>query len=73
MTKKLSPRELEVLNLLIREELSSRAIAKRLSISTGTVDTHRKKILKKTKAANSIGLTKFCIFNNLISLKTSKT
>lgn len=66
--KKLSNRELEVLDLLIREELSSREIAERLTISVGTVDTHRKKILKKARVSNSIGLTKYCILNNLISI-----
>lgn len=71
MTKKLSTRELEVLDLLIREELSSREIAERLSISVGTVDTHRKKILKKTNTTNAVGLTKFSILNNLIPIKTN--
>lgn len=68
MKKKLSNREMEVLDLLIREELSSRGIADRLNIRIGTVDTHRKNILKKACVTNSIGLAKFCILNKLISI-----
>ena len=68
MIKKLSTRELEILDLLICEELSSREIAERLKISVGTVDTHRKNILKKTKTNNAVGLTKFCLLNNILSI-----
>jgi len=51
--EKLSSRELEVMSG-IAEGLRSKQIAHRLSISTTTVQAHRRNILKKMGAKNSI-------------------
>lgn len=61
----LTDRELEVLKL-ISHELSSREIADKLFISTSTVDTYRKSLLKKLKVKNSIGLAMYAVKNNLV-------
>ena len=45
-------REMEVLRLL-RRGLSTREIAERMEISFNTVETHRKKMLRKFKAKNT--------------------
>lgn len=51
----LSPREVEVLSFLCREHTAAE-IADRLFISEKTVHAHRRNILKKVGAKNSIGL-----------------
>ena len=51
----ISPREKEVL-LLLQEEKSSRMIAKELSISFNTVETHRKHLLNKFAVNSTVGL-----------------
>lgn len=61
----LTDRELEVLKL-ISHELNSREIADKLFISTSTVDTYRKSLLKKLKVKNSIGLAMYAVKNNLV-------
>ena len=48
----ITPRELEVIKLL-RRGYSSRQVASQMKISFNTVETHRKKILKKFKAKNT--------------------
>jgi DNA-binding CsgD family transcriptional regulator len=65
---KLSPREIEILQMIVGLELSNSAIAEKLGISIGTVDTHRKNILHKLKVKNSVGLTKVAIRDNYIRL-----
>lgn len=65
----LTERELQVLNLIIQDELSSSEISSRLGIAVGTVDTHRKKLLAKFQTNNSVGLTKKAIQQNIIQLK----
>lgn len=65
---KLSPRETEILQMIVGLELSSAEIAKRLGISVGTVDTHRKNLLQKLEVNNSVGLTKVAIKNKFILL-----
>lgn len=64
----LTQREIEVLNLIINDELSSSEISQRLGIAIGTVDTHRKKLLAKFQTNNSVGLTKRAIQQNFINL-----
>ena len=49
----ITTREVEVLNLL-RRGLSSREIAEQMQISFNTVETHRKKMLRKFKAKNTV-------------------
>ena len=65
---RLSPREGEILFLIVSMELSSSDIAKRLGISVGTVDTHRKNLLQKLNVKNSVGLTKVAIRDKYIHL-----
>ncbi|MFA9190207.1 response regulator transcription factor [Flavobacterium sp. FZUC8N2.13] len=61
----LTCREIEIITL-IALEYSSKEISEKLFISSNTVETHRKNILKKLKAKNTISLVKFALKNNLI-------
>lgn len=61
----LTEREIEIITL-IALEYSGKEISEKLFISTNTVETHRKNIMKKLKAKNTISLVKFAINNNLI-------
>jgi DNA-binding NarL/FixJ family response regulator len=61
----LSGREIEIITL-IALEFSGKEISERLFISTNTVETHRKNIMKKLKAKNSISLVKYAIKNKFI-------
>jgi DNA-binding NarL/FixJ family response regulator len=61
----LTERELEIITL-IALEYSGKEISEQLFISSNTVETHRKNIMKKLKAKNTISLVKFAIKNNLI-------
>jgi DNA-binding NarL/FixJ family response regulator len=65
--EKLSSREREVLQL-IAEGNSSPAIARRLHISSRTVDTHRHNIMQKLAIHSVAGLTKFAIRHGVCSL-----
>ena len=56
----LTKRELEIIKLLM-EELSSSAIADKLHISMGTVETHRHNILRKLNVKSTIGVIKFAM------------
>lgn len=62
----LTPRELEVLNL-IAKELSNRQIADHLFISERTVESHRKNIFRKTGAKSIVGLIRFAIENGYLT------
>lgn len=64
----LSPRELEILKLIVAEK-STREIAEALFLSDRTVETHRKNILRKTGTSNAVGLVKFAIREGLIPAK----
>lgn len=66
--KQLSEREIEILKLIV-EEFSSEQIAEKLFISKRTVDTHRINILSKTNSKTLVGLIKYAVRNNLISVK----
>lgn len=61
----LTTREKEIL-IYVCNELSSAEIAKKLFISVGTVDTHRKNILQKLGIANTVGLVKFALKHGLL-------
>jgi DNA-binding NarL/FixJ family response regulator len=61
----LTQREIEIITL-IALEYSGKEISEQLYISTNTVETHRKNIVKKLKAKNTISIVKFAIKNNLI-------
>ena len=61
----LSSREREIIKLL-GEGYASKQIADQLSISTHTVDTHRRNLLKKTGTKNTLELTAICIKRGLL-------
>ena len=61
----LSNREKEIL-ILVCQEYSSSMIAEKLQISIGTVYTHRKNILQKLNARNTVGLVKYALRKGLI-------
>jgi DNA-binding NarL/FixJ family response regulator len=62
----LSPREIEIVTL-ISLEYSGKEISEQLFISTHTVETHRKNIMKKLQTKNTIGLVKYALKHNLIN------
>ncbi len=62
----LTEREIEIITL-IALEYSGKEISEKLFISSNTVETHRKKIMKKLKAKNTISLVKFALKYNLIN------
>lgn len=64
----LTERELQVLQLICREYIN-REIAEDLGISVRTVDAHRRNLMQKTGAKNTVGLVKFAIKNDLFDLK----
>ncbi|MCL6460410.1 two component transcriptional regulator, LuxR family [Flavobacterium micromati] len=61
----LTERELEII-ILISLEFSGKEISDQLFISANTVETHRKNIMKKLDAKNSISLVKYAIKNKLV-------
>jgi two-component system NarL family response regulator len=66
----LGAREREVLQLLA-EGLTSSQIAQRLSVSTSTVETHRRNIMRKLDVHNVAELTKYAIREGLTALDAS--
>ncbi|MEN2398546.1 response regulator transcription factor [Flavobacterium sp. MC2016-06] len=62
----LSAREIEIITL-IALEFSGKEISEQLFISSNTVETHRKNIMKKLNIKNTIGLVKYALKNNLIN------
>jgi DNA-binding NarL/FixJ family response regulator len=61
----LTDRETQIVQLLAKEYTNDK-IAKELSISYRTVESHRKNIMQKTKAHNLAGLIKFAYGKGLI-------
>jgi DNA-binding NarL/FixJ family response regulator len=61
----LTEREIEII-ILIALEYSGKEISEQLFISINTVETHRKNIIKKLKAKNTIGIVKYAMNNHLI-------
>ena len=66
LQKLLSEREKEILSKF-SQGLSSEEVAKELFISINTVQTHRKNMLRKSKARNSIELISRCITAGVIA------
>lgn len=62
----LAPREREVLRL-VAAGLTSGAIATRLGVSTHTVDTHRRNLMRKVGLHNVADLTRYAIREGLAS------
>lgn len=61
----LTEREKSVLTL-VTKELSTIEIADKMNISTHTVESYRKKLLKKLNLKNSVGLAVYAIKNKLV-------
>lgn len=61
----LTRREMEILKLIC-DGLSSKDICEKLFISINTVETHRKRILLKLNAKNSVGVVKYALENHMI-------
>lgn len=62
---KLSRREKDVLKLIM-EECTTQEISEKLFISFGTVETHRRNMLIKTGARNTVGLVKMALEYDLL-------
>jgi DNA-binding NarL/FixJ family response regulator len=62
----LSDREKDIL-IVLAQGLTNKEIADKLNISTHTVISHRKNIVRKTGIKTVSGLTLYALFNNLIS------
>ncbi|HEY3430374.1 MAG TPA: response regulator transcription factor [Cyclobacteriaceae bacterium] len=62
---KLTDREIEIIRLLAQGH-SSAYIAKTLFLSTHTVNTHRKNILRKLEVSSTVELVNFAHANNLL-------
>ena len=62
----LTPRESEVLELII-QEYTNQEIADKLFISIRTVDVHRRNLLKKTGVRNTAGLVRFAMEDDLLN------
>lgn len=65
LIQKITRREKEVLHLIV-EEYTTEEIAKKLYISTTTVISHRKSLLRKLNAKNTAGLVKATFEYNLL-------
>lgn len=59
-TSSLTDREIDVLRLIAQEH-NTAEIADILNLSTYTVETYRKKLLKKTNVKNVVGLAKYAL------------
>ena len=64
-SKSLTDREIQVLRL-ITKGLSTVEIAIELSLSVNTIDTHRKKLLKKLNVKNAVGLAVYAMKNRIM-------
>ena len=62
----LTPRQREILRL-VAEGLTTKAIARRLSISVKTVETHRAEIMRRLDIHDVAGLTRLAIRTGLVS------
>jgi DNA-binding NarL/FixJ family response regulator len=56
----LTPREIEVMQLII-QDLSNNEIAERIFVSSTTVETHRRNLMKKVGVNSALGLMRWAI------------
>lgn len=63
--KSITKRELEILELVVKE-YTTKEIGEKLFISNNTVDTHRKNIMRKLEVKNTVGLVKYAIKHELV-------
>ena len=61
----LTRREYQILKLISLEH-TTKEICEKLFISTSTVETHRKNLIKKLKTKNSVGLALFALKNDIL-------
>ncbi|MBI9040469.1 response regulator transcription factor [Lutibacter sp.] len=61
----LTPRELEVLQLIARQ-YNTKEISAELHISVNTVETHRKNLISKLNVKNVVGLAIYALKNDLV-------
>lgn len=59
-----SAREAEILELIC-QELTMKEIGEKLFLSEQTIQTHRKNLMKKTHAKNTVGLVKYAFQNGI--------
>ena len=64
--EKLTPRQMEVLRLMA-EGLTTPEIARRLALSTKTVETHRGEIMKRVGIHDLVGLVRYAVRVGLVS------
>jgi DNA-binding NarL/FixJ family response regulator len=64
--EKLTPRQMEVLRLMA-EGLTTPEIARRLSLSSKTVETHRGEIMKRVGIHDIVGLVRYAVRVGLVS------
>jgi DNA-binding NarL/FixJ family response regulator len=64
IVRDLAPREQQVLRL-VAQGLNSQAIAEQLGIAVGTVDVHRRNIMRKLGLHNAVELTRYAIRHGL--------
>ena len=64
---KLSPRENEVMNMMLAGQ-RLKEIAAQLGISVKTVTTHRARLLRKLKLTDNLGLYRYGVRNGIVSL-----
>ncbi|MFT5971119.1 MAG: DNA-binding CsgD family transcriptional regulator [Flavobacteriales bacterium] len=67
VNEELSNREIEVLKLICHEH-TNQEIADQLFLSKRTIESHRKRILEKVGAKNTVGLVVFAIANEIHQL-----
>lgn len=65
LTSSLTVREIQVLKL-IAQQYNTKEIAEELFISSNTVETHRKNLIKKLNVKNVVGLALYAAKNNLV-------
>ena len=65
----ISPRESEVLKLIAFEH-SSKQIARELSLSVETINSHRKNLMRKLDVANTAGLVRRSFEMGILQLKS---
>jgi DNA-binding NarL/FixJ family response regulator len=65
LASSLTERELQVLKLIAQQN-STREIAEELFISSNTVETHRKNLIKKLNVKNVVGLALYAAKNDLV-------
>lgn len=65
LLKSLTDREIDVLKL-ITKQYSSIEMADLLNLSTNTIETYRKSLLKKLKVKNAVGLAMYAVKNNIV-------